>query len=151
MTGFKYDIFISAHDEARQFAEDRVLLPLESGFNPPYKVCWHHRDFIVGIPIVDQIADTIQQSRKVVFIFSEHFVNSRFCCLELEQALHRLTVTRTRCVIPIALSEDSVPDKLKHRITYWPIVSVEEEDFLEKITTLIGMFVGDCSAFMAAV
>lgn len=136
--GFSYDVFISVHDEASDIAQEKILNPLEEECNPPYKVCWHHRDFIAGLPITEQIAEAVQTSRKVVFIFSEHFAQSKFCCLELEHTLHRLLMTRTRCLIPITLSEKVVPRELKRRITYWPVVNALEEDLTEKLTKLIG-------------
>ena len=136
--GFKYDVFLCAHDEASATAHDEILLPLENHCDPPYKVCWHMRDFIVGVPITEQIVDAVQKSRKVIFIFTDHFMESRFCCLELEHTLHRLRMTRTRCLIPIALRNGVVPEQLKSRITYWPTIRLDEDEFLHRITELIG-------------
>ncbi len=136
--GFIYDVFISAHDEARDIVQEKLLQPLENDFDPPYKVCWHLRDFIAGLPISEQIAEAVQTSRKVVFVFSEHFAESEFCCLELEHTLHRLLMTRTRCLIPITLSEGAVPRNLRRRITYWPVLNAKEENFVNEITELLG-------------
>jgi len=138
--GFCYDVFISAHDECRELVENMILLPLERDCNPPYIICWHMRNFIAGIPIMEQITDAVYQSRKVVFVFSEHFMESTFCRMELEQAMHRLLTSRTRCLVPIALSEDAVPQELKSKLTYWPLVNVQEENLLERITKLLGMY-----------
>ena len=136
--GFIYDVFISAHDEVRNIAHNNILLPLEKDCNPPYKVCWHLRDFVAGLPITEQIAVAVQQSRKVVFVFSEHFTESEYCCLELEHTLHRLVTTQTRCMIPITLKEGTVPKELKSRITYWPVVSTDSDDFVDRMRKLIG-------------
>ena len=97
------------------------------------------RNFLAGIPIMEQITDAVYQSRKVVFVFSEHFMESTFCRMELEQAMHRLLTSRTRCLVPIVLSEEAVPQELKSKLTYWPLVNAQEENLLEKITKLIGM------------
>lgn len=136
--GFKYDIFISAHHEVRDIVEKRIIAPLETSYQPSYHICWHERDFEVGVPIMEQIAQAVEQSRKILFIFSESFMQSSFCQFELELALHRLLVTRTRCLVPIALSEAAVPGKLKKRITYWPMLDPNVGNLLEDITKLIG-------------
>ena len=136
-SGFDYDVFLSAHDEVRGLVQHKILHQLES-HDPPYKVCWHLRDFMVGLPINEQIAMSILRSRKILFVFSEHFMESQFCCSELDQALHRFQTTRTRCILPIVLNEDTVPKKLKSVLTYWPLVNLNDAHFPEKITKLLG-------------
>ena len=72
-------------------------------------------------------------------------MESQFCRMELDLALHRMHSSRTRCLIPIALGEGCVPDELKKKITYWPLrgAVVEEEggreELLRKLTSLIGV------------
>ena len=121
----------------RGIVQHKILHLLEKR-DPPYKVCWHLRDFTVGFPINEQIAYSIAKSRKIVFVFSEHFVDSQFCCSELDHALHRFQTTRTRCIVPIVLNEDTVPQKVKALLTYWPLVRLNDADFLEKITRILG-------------
>lgn len=116
------------------------LLQLLEKRSPPYKVCWHLRDFIVGVPINEQITNSIQQSRKIIFVFSEHFVESQFCCSELDQALDRFQLTRTRCILPIVLDEETVPKKVKSILTYWPLVNLNDSNVLERITRILGKF-----------
>ena len=73
-------------------------------------------------------------------------MESQFCRMELDLALHRMHSSRTRCLIPIALGEGCVPEELKGKITYWPlreaVVKSEEggrEELLRKLTSLIGV------------
>lgn len=117
--------------------QHKILRLLEK-HEPPYKVCWHLRDFIVGVPINEQISNSILQSRKIIFIFSEHFMESQFCRNELDQALHRFQTTYTRCILPIVLNEETVPKKLKSILTYWPLVNLNDANFLEMTTKLLG-------------
>ena len=132
-------MFISVANEAKDFAEDKIIFPLQSECSPPYKVCWHMQDFICGLPIEEQIVDAVMQSRKIIFIFSENFLKSNWCVLELQYALHRLLKTRTRCIIPITLSDGAVPKDLKQRITYWPIVNItSDSNITNRIIELIG-------------
>ena len=138
-SGFRYDVFISVHDEAREFVQEHILLPLEHQCSPPYKVCWHLRDFIAGIPITEQIADAVLHSRKIIFVFSPHFMESTFCQMELRHSLHRLSTTHTRCIVPISMSDQCVPKNIKSILTYWPIIPADEDQMVEKICHFLGM------------
>ena len=138
-SGFLYDVFISAHDEVRGIVQHK-LLPLLENHTPPYRVCWHLRDFVIGVPINEQITASILKSRKILFVFSEHFTESPFCCSELDQALDRFQTTRTRCLLPIVLSEETVPERVKSTLTYWPLVNLNEDNFSERITRILGTY-----------
>lgn len=142
---FVYDAFISAHDETKQFIQNCILQPLESisSFPVPYKLCWHSRDFIPGIPILEQIADCMAESRKIIVVFSEHFMESEFCRVELDVAIRRHQTTRTRCIVPVALSSRDVPDKVKQRITYLPTV-LADDTFLTNMANILG----ECQHFI---
>ena len=140
--GYECDVFICAHDEVRNLVENSILKPLEEECNPPYTICWHHRDFIAGLNIAEQIGEYIHtKSRKIMFVFSEKFTDSTFCNMELSQALHRLLTTHTRCIIPITLSENAVPSQLRRMLTYWPVVHTNDDGFVQKLTELIGTMI----------
>lgn len=105
--------------------------------NPPYHICWHHVDFLPGRTILDNINGAVNESRKVVLVFSKGFSQSQHCMAELNQTLDRLQESRTRCMVPVVLEEDSVPQLLRSRITYWPVVKTDE-DFVNKLISHIG-------------
>ena len=138
--GFLYDAFISAHDEAKDFVFENILQPLESDWtgSTPYKLCWHSRDFIPGIPIMEQIARSISESRKIIFVFSEHFSQSEFCCAELQLAMNRYLSSNTRCIVPVALADSYVPEEVRQSITYLPSLSADEGDVAGRIAKVLG-------------
>lgn len=138
--GFTYDAFISAHDEAKDFVLQNILYPLESLHNSSsqYRLCWHSRDFIPGIPVMEQITECIAKSRKIIFVFSEHFLQSKFCHVELELAMNRYLSSHTRCIVPVALTEKDVPANVKRMITYLPILSAGNGNVAEKIAQIMG-------------
>lgn len=138
--GFTYDAFISAHDEAKDYVLEKILYPLESVHNSSsrYRLCWHSRDFIPGIPIMEQITNCIAKSRKVIFVFTENFSLSKFCHVELELAMNRYLSSHTRCIIPVALKHKHVPANVKQMITYLPILSAGDGDVAEKIAQVMG-------------
>ena len=58
-------IYISEPDE--EFVQEEILEYLEKlGF----KVCWHHRDFDLGVPVETNIADAIVHSRRIICVIS---------------------------------------------------------------------------------
>lgn len=136
MCGFTYDVFVCAHDELREWIEEVILLPLESDYNPPYKICWHLRDFVTGLPIGEQIVNAIYTSRKVAVIFSKHFMESKFCQMELEHAMYRQIKSKTRCLLPLTLSHELVPPGMKRKLTYLQITG--NEHLAPKLIELLG-------------
>lgn len=136
MCGFTYDVFVCAHDEMRDWIEKVIVFPLENNCNPPYKICWHLRDFVTGLPINEQIVNAVYRSRKVAIIFSKHFMDSKFCQLELENAIYRQLESRTRCLLPITMRDELVPPKMKKNFTYLRISG--NEQLATKLVELIG-------------
>lgn len=47
------------------------------------KLCIHHRDFVIGCDIADNITNSIHQSRKVVCLISRAFIKYKWCIYEL--------------------------------------------------------------------
>lgn len=136
---YTYDAFISAHDEAKDFVLETILPSLESGPSP-YRLCWHSRDFLPGIPIMEQIVKTMAQSRKIIFVFSENFRRSEFCRVELELAMNRYMNSSTRCILPVTMAGRHVPIYVSQTLTYLPILAAEDSDVAGKIAKVIGRF-----------
>ena len=78
---FDYDVFVSYCGPQLPWVQQHLLLQLEErqGLN----LCLHERDFIPGRNIVDNIVDCVQSSKKVLMVFSRHFVLSQWCQFEL--------------------------------------------------------------------
>ena len=51
-----YDTFISYSFKDSGWVIDQLMKPLEN-LNPPYNLCLHERDFLVGVPICDNITN----------------------------------------------------------------------------------------------
>ena len=54
------------------------------------KLCLHTRDFEVGKSIIENIADAIDTSKKVVLVLSKNYTQSRWCMFEAHMSQHRL-------------------------------------------------------------
>ncbi|VDH95155.1 Hypothetical predicted protein [Mytilus galloprovincialis] len=59
-----------------------------------FRLCLHHRDFIAGYEIAENITNAIHNSRKVVCVLSEDFLKSEWCMYEFNIALIERTVAR---------------------------------------------------------
>jgi hypothetical protein len=54
------------------------------------RLCIHEREFIPGNDIVDNIADCVESSKKILMVFSRRFVRSHWCQFELAYCLNHV-------------------------------------------------------------
>ncbi|CAC5359737.1 unnamed protein product [Mytilus coruscus] len=89
---YQFDAFVSYADNDRHFPKDEMVDYLEKQRN--IRLCIHHRDFIAGCGIAENITNAIHNSRKVVCVLSEDFLKSEWCMYEFNIALIEKTVAR---------------------------------------------------------
>ncbi|XP_078613599.1 uncharacterized protein LOC144883168 isoform X1 [Branchiostoma floridae x Branchiostoma japonicum] len=82
-----------------------------------FKCCFHERDFIPGMSIIENIVRSIQKSQKTVFVLSRDFVASRWCNFERQIVMGANLREENKKVIPVMLRECDLPDFLQH-MTY---------------------------------
>nr|XP_022305213.1 toll-like receptor 2 [Crassostrea virginica]XP_022305214.1 toll-like receptor 2 [Crassostrea virginica]XP_022305215.1 toll-like receptor 2 [Crassostrea virginica] len=82
-SSYYFDAFVSYADKDRGFVIDLVK-SLEKEHN--LKLCIHHRDFIPGTGIADNITNAIHFSRRTVCIMTSPFLESYWCMFELNMA-----------------------------------------------------------------
>uniref|UniRef100_A0AAV2LT79 TIR domain-containing protein n=1 Tax=Knipowitschia caucasica TaxID=637954 RepID=A0AAV2LT79_KNICA len=84
----RYDAFVSynSKDEAWVYGELVPHLEQEQGWT----LCLHHRDFLPGKPIVENIAEAIYESRKTICVISHRYLQSEWCSKEMQLASFRL-------------------------------------------------------------
>ncbi|XP_056002206.1 toll-like receptor 4 [Ostrea edulis] len=80
---YRYHAFISYADLDRTFVI-RLAKILEKEYN--LRLCIHHRDFIPGTGIAENITNAIHNSRQTVCIMTSHFLTSYWCMFELNMA-----------------------------------------------------------------
>ncbi|XP_062612109.1 toll-like receptor 4 [Saccostrea cucullata] len=80
---FKYDAFVSYADEDLPFVQ-KMILELEK--NNEIRLCIHHRDFVPGYDIAENIITAVNKSRKTIIILSPNFINSSWCMYEMHIA-----------------------------------------------------------------
>lgn len=106
----------------------------EADENPrPLTLCLHKRDFLPGQWILDNIMNSMERSRRTIFVLSENFVRSDWCRYELDFShfwLFEGDAGRDPAILILLepLSKDDVPKrfcklrKLMSSTTYleWP-------------------------------
>lgn len=80
--------------------------------------CVHYRDFVLGKPFWENMADSVNKSYKVIALFSSNFVKSNYCNYELQLAIHRLVQYRDNSLVIIrtdAVDCEKLPPQLKDK------------------------------------
>ncbi|KAL8621533.1 hypothetical protein ACOMHN_026205 [Nucella lapillus] len=82
---FDFDVFVSYCSQDLAWVSERLMPTLEEGLG--LRLCVHERDFVPGRHIVDNIVQHVQASKKILMVFSTHFVRSQWCQFELSLCL----------------------------------------------------------------
>ncbi|CAC5404912.1 unnamed protein product [Mytilus coruscus] len=89
---FQFDAFVSYSENDRWFPKDYMIELLEK--QKGLRLCIHHRDFIAGSAIAENITNAIHNSRKFVCILTNNFLESKWCMYEFNIALEDIVVSR---------------------------------------------------------
>ncbi|NWU23355.1 TLR21 protein, partial [Dyaphorophyia castanea] len=138
-----YDAFVSYSENDSDWVENTMVRELEQAC-PPFRLCLHKRDFVPGKWIVDNIIDSIEKSRKTLFVLSEHFVQSEWCKYELDFSHFRLFDENNDAAILILLEpiqSKAIPKrfcklrKIMNTKTYleWPAGEEQQLVFWENL------------------
>ena len=90
------------------------------------KICIHHKDFIPGRPIANEILRCIDESRKVIFVVTRNFLESDWGNYELEMArIHAFRSGRSGLLLILKdeLLIEEMPDLLKKM--WWKVVCMK--------------------------
>lgn len=82
------------------------------------KCCIHYRDFELGIPFFDNMANSVEICYKIIAVFSENFLKSRYCSFELERAKYRLLNKNDNSLVIIRIDGTDcrrLPPELRQR------------------------------------
>ncbi|XP_071179429.1 toll-like receptor 4 isoform X2 [Mytilus edulis] len=89
---FQFDAFVSYSEHDRWFPKDYMIDFLEK--QKGLRLCIHHRDFIAGSAVAENITNAIHNSRKFVCILTNSFLESKWCMYEFNIALEDIVVSR---------------------------------------------------------
>uniref|UniRef100_A0A8C6U9J1 TIR domain-containing protein n=1 Tax=Neogobius melanostomus TaxID=47308 RepID=A0A8C6U9J1_9GOBI len=127
-----YDAFVSynVHDEDWVYGE--LLHELEE--RQGWKLCLHHRDFIPGKSIFENITDAIYSSRKTLCVISRRYLQSEWCSREIQLARYG-RYSLWICPGSILYTEPTVKHSLVKSRTYlsWTQARRHKGLFWEKV------------------
>ena len=141
---YEYDAFVAYHEEDRQWVIRELLQNMESPTDetsPKFNLCLHHRDFVPGTTITDNIIESVGKSHKTILVFTNHFVQSSWCDFELNMARIKCFDEGRDLIIIIMLEQVDPKHMTKtlrallRRITYikWPENLGERQRFWENV------------------
>ncbi|KAM3939823.1 toll-like receptor 3 [Leptodactylus fuscus] len=145
---FEYDAYIIHAREDESWVQ-RYLLPFEKD-NSNVNFCFEGRDFEGGLSQLQLIVNSIQNSRKVIFVITHYFLNDPWCRRFKIQHAVRQAIEQRRDSIILLFLED-IPDyKLNHTIHLrrgmfksryileWPVQKERIHAFKQKLQIALG-------------
>ena len=118
----EYDVFLACAGEDKVLGRDMLARLERHGC----KVCYHERDFIIGLPNTDNIGNGIEKSKRVLCILTNNFVQSGLCMQEFSMSHFRdVQMKKKRLILFLYESIDLLEIKS---------MSVELRDYLARYT-----------------
>uniref|UniRef100_A0A336LMJ0 CSON011179 protein n=1 Tax=Culicoides sonorensis TaxID=179676 RepID=A0A336LMJ0_CULSO len=133
---YQYDAFLSYSEKDEKFVM-KILKLLEENSDPPFKVCYHHRDWMVGERIDHQIIRSVDESRKTIIVLSRNFLESHWSNMEFITAHYKMLEEKSPKILLILHGEidtrsDLTPE-LKSYIKTTTYLKSDDQWFKKKL------------------
>ncbi|XP_022802355.1 leucine-rich repeats and immunoglobulin-like domains protein 1 isoform X1 [Stylophora pistillata] len=123
---FTKDVFISYSGKDYDWVKEFLMPPLDHN---QINYIIHSRDFVPGKTFIENMADSVYNSRKVILIMSANYLASGFCKDEMYMATHRESARNDASLIVVRIDNSiktaDIPKILRHR-TFIDVTSQEE-------------------------
>ena len=100
------------------------------------KLCVHHRDFVIGAPIADNITQSVQNSYHTMLILSNDFLKSQWCMMEFRTALQKSLQERSQHLIVVIKDDlifDNIDQELKKCLSTKTYLKTDDIFFWDKL------------------
>ncbi|XP_060065775.1 toll-like receptor Tollo [Ylistrum balloti] len=128
-----YDAFISYSSLDETWVMEQLYVFLESN---EFNVCLHHKDFVPGACISENILNSIDQSRHTILVLSPNFLRSEWCLLEFRKAFQQTLMEKTgHLIVVVKESVDlvSLENDMQHYIQTHTYLSLSDRQFWKKL------------------
>ena len=98
---YTFDAFVAYNEEDFFWVRSKLMPFLED--KNQLKLCIHHRDFEVGVPVEENIVESIAKSRKTILVITNKFLRSTWCRFEVRMARERYFEENRDVNIPILM------------------------------------------------
>ncbi|KAI0217536.1 hypothetical protein LSAT2_030694 [Lamellibrachia satsuma] len=125
---FAYDAFVAHSSKDLDWVVSRLLPQVEA--EGRYRLCLHQRNWPTG-PIIENIAESIEASRKIIIVMSNSFAQSHWCNVELAMASgRRLSNCRNSLVLVLleTISEENLTATLRRLLTTYTYLKWNERE-----------------------
>ena len=112
---YEFDSFVVYNKHDKQWVQNELCRNLEH-HNPPgveelpasrdttsFKLCCHHRDFMIGMHIIDNITEAFDKSRTTLIAMSNAALCGNWWQLELQMAVQTAVARRTNSLLFVFL------------------------------------------------
>ncbi|XP_013403519.1 uncharacterized protein LOC106168856 [Lingula anatina] len=131
----RFDAFVSYNSGDEHWIVHTLAPKLENQ-KPPFRLCLHYRDFIVGAAIAENIIESIEASRHTIMVLSENFLKSEWCLMEFRAAYHQGLRERNKHLIAIVLEDillDDIEADLRSHLRTTTYLKVSDKWFWDKL------------------
>ncbi|XP_071171936.1 toll-like receptor 6 [Mytilus edulis] len=133
----EYDAFIAYSEKDVDWVIHTALPKLESEeAGRACRLCLHHRDFIVGNTIADNIFYSVENSYHTILLITNDFLKSEWCMMEFRTALRKSLHAKGRHLIIVLkgyITLDNIDPDLKSCLNSQTYLKMEDVLFWDKL------------------
>ena len=110
---YRYDAFVSYAHKDYLFIKDEIIVWHEE--NSGFSLCVHQRDFLPGNYIAKNILQAIRNSRMIVVVLTNQFLESKWCIYEFNMARMESIYSRNSENIVICVMYEDIDRSICHQ------------------------------------
>ncbi|KAL7740732.1 hypothetical protein ACLKA6_012352 [Drosophila palustris] len=133
-TDLKVDAFLAfSHVDLELIKE--FIQKLEKGPRG-YQLCFYQRDWVIGDAISDCILKSIQESKRIIILMTNNFINSSWGRFEFRSAIKATSMDKNKRLIVILYPEvdiDKLDSELKRYMVYNTYLRRDDPQFWRKL------------------